>query len=84
MEGQAEDPKSKPEIPARFDGLLNSLLITRPDLAVERREKLLQVLSTVCDDTQKSQTKQALETDAAIIDSFGFGRFGAGSGKWLE
>jgi CDP-4-dehydro-6-deoxyglucose reductase, E3 len=85
MEAQAEDPTFKPEILARFDGLPNVLLVTRPGLPVERREKLLEVLSSVFDDAQKSQTKEALETGAAMdglvpasVDAV------REVGKWLE
>lgn len=85
MDAQAEDPTFKPEILARFDGLPNALLVTRPGLPLERREQLLKVLSSVFDDAQRSQTKQALETGAAMdglvpasVDAV------REVGKWLE
>lgn len=85
MEAQAEDPTFKPEILARFDGLPNSLLVTRPGLPVARREQLLQVLSSVFVDGQRMQTKEALETGAAMdglvpasVDAV------REVGKWLE
>ncbi len=84
-EAQAEDPTFKPEILARFEGLPNALLVTRPGLPLERREQLLKILSSVFQDTQRSQTKEALETGAAMdglvpasVDSV------REVGKWLE
>lgn len=85
LEAQAEDPTFKPEILARFDGLPNALLVTRPGLPEERREKLLEVLTSVFKDEQRSQTKEALETGAAMdglvpasVDAV------REVGKWLE
>jgi ABC-type phosphate/phosphonate transport system substrate-binding protein len=83
LEAQAEDPTFKPEILARFDGLPNALLVTRPGMPEERREKLLQVLTSVFKDD--TQTKQALESGAAMdglvpasVDAV------REVGKWLE
>jgi ABC-type phosphate/phosphonate transport system substrate-binding protein len=85
MEAQAEDPTFKPEILARFDGLPNALLVTRPGMPLERREHLLQVLSSVFDDAERSQAREALETGAAMdglvpasVDAV------REVGKWLE
>ena len=84
-EAQAADPTFKPEILARFDGLPNALLVTRPGLPVERREKLFKVLTTVFEDSSRTQTREALETGAAMdglvpasVDSV------REVGKWLE
>ncbi|MDP3157453.1 MAG: PhnD/SsuA/transferrin family substrate-binding protein [Archangium sp.] len=85
LEAQEEDPTFKPEILARFDGLPNALLVTRPGLPLERREQLLEVLNSVFVDGSQSQTKEALETGAAMdglvpasVDAV------REVGKWLE
>ena len=85
IDAQKDDPSFKPEILARFDGLPNALLVTRPGLPLERREKLLQILMAVFDDAQRSQTREALENGAAMdglvpasVDAV------REVGKWLE
>jgi NAD(P)H-flavin reductase/ABC-type phosphate/phosphonate transport system substrate-binding protein/polyferredoxin/ferredoxin len=78
------DPNFHPEVLARFEGLPNSLLVTRPGLSPERREQLLQTLTAMFKDGD-SQTKHALESGAAMdglvpasVDSV------RDVGKWLE
>ncbi|MFT3713953.1 MAG: PhnD/SsuA/transferrin family substrate-binding protein [Archangium sp.] len=65
MEEQAADPTFQPEILARFEGLPNSLLVTRPGLAPERRAALLDALMAVFKE-EESQTRHALENGAAM------------------
>ncbi|MFO0598416.1 MAG: PhnD/SsuA/transferrin family substrate-binding protein [Myxococcaceae bacterium] len=65
MEAQAEDPTFKPEILARFDGLPNSLLVTRPGLPPERRTQLLDSMLAIFKDDD-SAARHALEKGAAM------------------
>lgn len=83
-DAQEEDPTFKPEVLARFEGLPNSLLVTRPGLSLERREQLLQSLTALFTD-DASQARHALETGAAMdglvpasVDAV------REVGKWLE
>jgi CDP-4-dehydro-6-deoxyglucose reductase, E3 len=82
-DAQEADPTFKPEVLARFEGLPNALLVTRPGLSPERRAQLLETLTSIFKDD--SQTRHALETGAAMdglvpasVDSV------RDVGRWLE
>lgn len=67
LEAQQEDPSFKPDILVRFEGLPNSLLVTRPGLTPERRAQLFDALTAVFKEGEESSaTRQALENGAAM------------------
>jgi CDP-4-dehydro-6-deoxyglucose reductase len=84
QEAKDADPNFNPAVLARFEGLPNSLLVTRPGLSPERREQLLQSLTAIFTD-ESSQARDALENGAAMdglvpasVDAV------REVGKWLE